>query len=226
MSNTTRKKAGKRKILIVDDHPIFRKGLVRLLNEEPDLLICGEVGNTDAALKAIPRFDPNLVIIDISLNDGTDGVKLVKIMQERWPDLHALVFSMHKESHYAEKALSAGARGYLCKDAAPEMVIAAIHKILNGKLYVSEEVLERLLSRVAGGQVLSGDSPLQHLSKRELEVFRSIGHGCTTKQIAEKLSISAKTVDTHKANIKKKLKLRNAISLMKSAMQWLDDSSE
>ena len=209
----------KRKVLIVDDHPIFRQGLADLVNQEKDLVVCGHADNAALAMQAATKLKPDMAIVDISLKE-TSGIELVKDMKAQYPDMPILIVSVHDESLYAERALRAGATGYVTKQEATAEVVKAIRKVLDGQVYVSAAVAERMVRRLVTGTAARGASPPECLSGRELEVFRLIGRGYGTRQIAENLKLSAKTIETYRANIKEKLSLENALELVKYAIQW------
>jgi DNA-binding NarL/FixJ family response regulator len=216
----------KSKVLLVDDHPIVRKGLGQLINQEPGLEICGEAEDAPQALKAIGMLKPHIVVLDLLLK-GTNGLELLKVLKTRFPKIPVLVLSMYDESLYAERALRAGAKGYLMKQEGTEKVICAIRKILSGEVCVSENLASQMLSRIAEGKEEGERSPIERLSDRELEVFQSIGNGLTTRQIAEKLSISIKTVESYREHLKEKLKLKNGTELVRHAVQFFHtDKSE
>ena len=208
----------KRTILLVDDHPIVRQGLALLINREPDLAVCGDAEEASSALTRIEELKPDLIVVDISLN-GPDGLDLLKNIRSRDSSLPVLILSMLDESLYAERALRAGANGYIMKQEATERVLVAIRRILDGEIYVSERMADRMLHRFVGGQV-GERSPIADLTDRELEVFRLIGEGHGTRQIAEELHISVKTVESYQAHIKEKLSLKNARELVQRAIQW------
>jgi DNA-binding NarL/FixJ family response regulator len=205
-------------VLIVDDHPIVRHGLALLINREPDLMVCGEAEDAPSATQAIVSLRPDLVILDISLG-GPDGLDLLKQIRARNTDLLVLVLSMHDEATYAERVLRAGANGYIMKQEATDRVLTAIRCILKGQVYVPDRVASRLLRRYAHTSTAAG-SPLAALSDRELEVFRLIGAGRSTRQIAEILHLSVKTVESYQAHIKDKLELRSAHELQYHAIEW------
>lgn len=212
-------------IIIVDDHPLMRKGLAQTLDAEPDLSMVGQMNSAEEALEEIDRLDPDLAIIDISL-PGMSGMELVKHLQARKPDLATLVVSRHDESLYAERAIRAGARGYVMKLEAGDVIVKAVRRVLNGGIYVSDEINERLLlSMATGGQERVTQSPLEVLSDRELEVFELTGRGAGTRDIAERLHLSVKTVESYRARIKKKLNLDSATELMQHAVQWVESES-
>ena len=209
------------KILIVDDHPLMRKGLALALNAEIDLTVCGQVANAEEALGALEELDPDLAIVDISL-PGMSGLELIKHMQALRPEIRTLVVSRHDEALYAERAIRAGARGYVMKLEAGEMIVKAVRRVLGGGIYVSEEINERLLLGLAAGRPKMAESPLELLSDRELEVFELTGRGRGTREIAERLYLSVKTVESYRARIKDKLNLKTAAELMQHAVQWVE----
>lgn len=219
MRNDAAAVAVKRTVLIVDDHPIVRQGLALLINREPDVAVCGDAEEAASALRRIEELNPDIVIVDISLN-GPDGLDLLKSIRIRYPSLPVLILSMLDESLYVERALHAGANGYIMKQEATERVLVAIRRILAGEIYVSDRMANRLLHRFAGGNP-SGERPtIADLTDRELEVFRLIGEGRGTRQIADALHISVKTVESYQAHIKDKLALKNARELVQRAVQW------
>ncbi len=209
------------KILIVDDHPLMRKGLALALNAEIDLTVCGQVANAEEALGALEELDPDLAIVDISL-PGMSGLELIKHMQALRPEIRTLVVSRHDEALYAERAIRAGARGYVMKLEAGERIVKAVRRVLAGGIYVSEEINERLLLGLAAGRQELAQSPLEVLSDRELEVFELTGRGLGTREIAERLHLSVKTVESYRARIKDKLSLKTAAELMQHAVQWVE----
>ncbi len=213
-----------KKILIVDDHPLMRKGLAMTLDAEPDLNVCGQVADAEEALSALETYNPDLAIVDISL-PGMSGLELIKHMQALRPDLHTLVVSRHDEALYAERAIRAGARGYVMKLEASDMIVKAVRRVLRGGIYVSEEINERLLLGLAAGRQELAQSPLEVLSDRELEVFELTGRGLGTREIAERLHLSVKTVESYRARIKDKLNLKTAAELMQHAVQWVEGES-
>ncbi len=209
--------SGRSTVYIVDDHPIVRQGLALLINREPDLAVCGDAEEAGTALRQIEELKPDLVVVDISLN-GPDGLDLLKDIRTRDANLPVLILSMLDESLYAERALRAGASGYIMKQEATERVLVAIRRILGGQIYVSDRMSNRMLHRFAGGKAQA--SSVAGLTDRELEVFRLIGQGHATRQIAEELHISVKTVESYQAHIKEKLSLKNARELVQRAIQW------
>jgi DNA-binding NarL/FixJ family response regulator len=211
--------ATKTRVLVVDDHPIVRQGLALLINREPDLAVCGEAEEMQAALHEILTTHPDIVVVDISLS-GPDGLELLKSIRTRHPHLPVLILSMHDESIYAERALRAGANGYIMKQEATEKVLEALRRIVNREIYVSDRVANKMLQQYIGGNAVAQRSPVADLTDRELEVFRLIGDGHSTRQIAEELRLSVKTVESYQAHIKEKLSLRSARELMQHAIQW------
>ncbi|HNY65619.1 MAG TPA: response regulator transcription factor [Deltaproteobacteria bacterium] len=214
----------KMKLMIVDDHPILRKGLAMVINQEPDLEVAGEAEDAQTALKMIEDISPDLVIVDLSL-PGIDGIELIKTMKLKHRDLPALVVSMHDESIFAERALRAGARGYIMKQEAVDKVLVAIRKVLQGEIFVSDKVTTKMLETLVLSDAKGVSSPLDLLSNRELTVFRLIGQGFKTRQIAEELHLSVKTVESYRSHIKDKLKLDTGTDLMKYAIQWVQNSA-
>ena len=215
----------KRKVLIVDDHPILRKGLTLLINQEPDLFVCSEAENAQMALESLDNVVPDMAIVDISL-PGIDGIELIKELRLRHKEMPVLVVSMHDEALYAERSLRAGARGYIMKQEALEKVLVAIRKVLEGEIFVSERITTKMLEKFVSVEGVSqAASPIDLLSNRELTVFRLIGQGHKTRQIAERLHLSIKTVESYRAHIKEKLKLGDGTDLLKYAIQWVQISS-
>lgn len=210
--------AAKRRVFVVDDHPIVRRGLVELINTQPDLVVCGEAEDAPTALRAIKEQRPDLALLDVSLKEG-DGLELAKDLRSQLPDLVILMLSMHDESLYTERALRAGASGFIMKEEAPQTLLAAIHKVLAGGVHVSEKMGARLLQGMARGKKPGVELPMDRLTDRELEVFRMIGEGQTVKEIAEALFLSAKTVEAHREHIKDKLNVRTSAELLRFAIQ-------
>jgi DNA-binding NarL/FixJ family response regulator len=211
----------KRKIFIVDDHPIVRKGLSQMINQEADLVVCGEADSAQHALESLKKSQPDLMIVDISLQ-GIDGIELIKLIKARYGNLPVLVVSMHDESLFAERALRVGAKGYIMKQEAIEKMMEAIRRVLRGELYISEGVSANIVKRFIDGKAETTQSAIEILSDRELEVFQLIGQGVGTREIADNLHVSIKTVESYRANIKEKLKLKNATELMKHAVHWVE----
>jgi DNA-binding NarL/FixJ family response regulator len=212
---------GEKMVLIVDDHPIVRRGLAELVNQETGLVVCGQAEDAHQAMEAIKAQQPDMVIVDVSLKE-TSGLELIKDIKTRYPGLPVLTLSMHDESLYAERALRAGARGYIMKQQATEELVTAIRKVLNGQLYVSDAIAAKMVGKLVGGGPDAGASAMERLSDRELEVFRLIGAGHGTRRIAEKLHLSVKTIETYRAHIKEKLNLADSVELVQHAIQWLN----
>ncbi len=213
----------KKRVLIVDDHPILRKGLSLLINSEPDLTVVGEADNAQRALEMIDSHKPDLLIVDISL-PGIDGIELIKTVKLSHRDLPSLVVSMHDESLFAERALRAGARGYIMKQEALEKLLVAIRRVLAGEIFVSDRIATSILEKMVSSENKTASSPIGLLSNRELTVFRMIGQGYKTSQIAEKLHLSVKTIESYRAHIKEKLKLADGTDLLKYAIQWVQNT--
>jgi DNA-binding NarL/FixJ family response regulator len=211
--------ARKKTVFLVDDHPIVRQGLTLLINQEADLAVCGEAEEMHSALSAIHALKPDILIVDISLN-GPDGLELLKNVRITSPRLPVLILSMHDESIYAERALRAGANGYIMKQEATEKVLVALRRILSGEIYVSERIANSMLQHYVHGAHPARHSSVSELTDRELEVFRLIGEGHGTRQIAEALHLSVKTVESYQAHIKEKLSLRSARELVQHAVEW------
>jgi len=205
----------------VDDHPLIRERVAELINSEPDLVVCGEAGDANEALAAAKALSPDMAIIDITLKD-TYGIELVKQLKELYPKLPMLVLSMHEESMYGERALRAGAKGYLTKQEASKKIVDAIRRILRGEIYVSEKLGAALLQKVAGvkSDTTGGGSPIDVLTDRELEVFQLMGEGHAVRDIAERLFVSVKTVEAHREHIKQKLKFKSSSELLRYAIQY------
>ena len=209
------------KVLIVDDHPAVREALSARIASQPDLEVCGEAEGVTEALRLVSEKKPDVIIVDISLSDG-DGIDLIKRIKARDETARMLVWSMHSEALYAERALSAGALGYLTKEQASDRIIEAIRQVLAGKMFLSPAMSERLLRRSVGrGVPKITDSPVEALSDRELEVFRLIGQGTKPQEIADRLHLSVKTVETHRDRIRRKLDLRDANELVCYAVKWV-----
>ena len=210
----------KTKVLLVDDHPILRAGLGKLINQEADMMICGEAEDGPTAFDLAGTLNPDIAVIDISLK-GSNGIELVKNLKARYPDLPTLVLSMHDESLYAERALRAGSLGYFMKEEAIEQVLVAIRKVLQGEIFLSEKMKGKMLQQMASGKGKVISSPIEQLTDRELEVFRLIGEGCSTRQIAGQLHLSVRTVEAYREYIKSKLNLKNATELVQHAFHWV-----
>jgi DNA-binding NarL/FixJ family response regulator len=211
--------AQKNKILLVDDHPLVREWLANLINEQSDLHVCGEANNAPQAFELIGTCKPDIVIVDISLEGGS-GIELIKSIKATNPGVAMIVLSMHDESLYAERALRAGARGYIMKREATKKILSAIRSVLEGKLYISDKISDAMAERFVEGRPASIGSPAEQLSDRELEIFQLLGRGRNTRQIADHLHIGFKTVQTYCARIKEKLELENATQLLHEAIRW------
>ena len=213
-------RTGPLRIVIVDDHPIVRKGLTELINHEPDMTVCGESDTADGGLDRIRADRPDVAIVDLSLGMAS-GLRLVKDLDALLPDVRVLILSMHDETLHAERALAAGARGYIMKQEAMHNLIAAIRCVASGKTYVSPQMAERIVARVsARGTTRDDRVPFEQLTDREREVFALIGRGLATRDIARQLHLSMKTIETYQARIKEKLSLTNANELMRAAVSW------
>jgi DNA-binding NarL/FixJ family response regulator len=212
------------RILIVDDHPVVRRGLRMLIDDEPDLFVCGEAGDADEAIRALDAKKPDLVIVDLSLKESS-GLELIKRIKSRNSAAKMLVSSMFDESLYAERVLNAGALGYVNKQEAMEKVIEAIRCVLSGRVYLSAAMSDRMLHRLARDHQAIERSPVETLSDRELEVFEMIGRGRTTAEIAGQLHLSVKTVETHREKVKAKLGLKTAAELYQHAVRWVLEQS-
>ncbi|MGD0390647.1 MAG: response regulator transcription factor [Tepidisphaeraceae bacterium] len=213
----------KRKIFLVDDHPIVRQGLAQLINGEEDLIVIGQGEDAYQSLRAIRESQPHLVLVDVSLKDS-DGIELLKELKAQSPDLPVLVVSMHDESLYAERALRAGAGGYVMKQESPETLLAAIRTVLAGEVYVSGKMGATLLQHMVRGRKRGGGLPMDRLTDRELEIFRMIGAGRSVKEIADKLFLSIKTVEAHREHIKEKLNIKSSAELLRFAIRNTPDA--
>ena len=210
----------RQRVLLVDDHPIVCEGLAQKINGESDLMVCGQARDTHAALSAIEKLRPDIVVVDIALGGGS-GIELVKDIKVRSPKLPALMLSMHDEALYAERSLHAGAKGYVMKQEEPEVLLRAIRQVLRGQVYLSDKVKDAIVNRLGGSPPEGEVVPLtQLLSDREFEVFQMIGDGYATHEIAEQLHLSRKTVASHREHIKQKLDLKSGEELMRFAIHW------
>jgi DNA-binding NarL/FixJ family response regulator len=214
---TSKKKV--RRVLIVDDHPIVRQGLRRLIDQEEDLSVCGEAETVRDARTAIKDLNPDAIIVDISLKQG-DGIELVRDARAHYPTLPILVLSMHDETIYAERMLSAGANGYIMKQAASEQFLVAVRRVLEGGIYVSEAVGNSMIQKFASGGSYISSNPIDRLSNRELQILHLIGKGSSTRETAEALNLSIKTVESHRQRIKRKLNLTTGAQLVQYAVNW------
>jgi DNA-binding NarL/FixJ family response regulator len=211
--------AARKTVLVVDDHPLLRQGLAMLINQQQDMEVCGEVEEAHAALQFIAQNKPDIMILDISLR-GPDGLELLKSIRGLYPGLPVLILSMHDEAIYAERALRARANGYIMKQEATEKVLVALRRILKGDVYLSDSMSKKMLQQYIDGAPFMLQSRIAVLSDRELEVFRRIGEGRGTREIAQELHLSVKTVETYQAHIKEKLALRSGRELIQHAIQW------
>lgn len=215
-----RTSSGKKKILVVDDHPLTRHGVSQRITIESDLEVCAEVGNANAALAEVERCPPDLVLMDLSLGERS-GLELIKDLHTLHPMLPLLVYSMHYETIYAERTLRAGARGYIMKSEGAEKLLEAIRCVLQGKVYLSAVMRDRAVCRFANGPAAAGGENAAVLSDRELEIFELIGQGLGTRQISDQLRLSISTIETHRGHIKEKLNLHGATELVRAAVEWV-----
>jgi DNA-binding NarL/FixJ family response regulator len=206
-------------VIIVDDHPLVRHGLAKLINQEKDMEVCGEASGATDALELFTHQKADVAVIDLSLKDG-DGLALIEHIRENHPSIKVLVSSMHDETLFAERVLHAGAKGYINKQEATTELIDAIRTILKGKIHLSTEMADRMLIQITDIERATETEPTERLSTRELEVFQMIGKGYATRQISEELQLSIKTIETHRASIKRKLNLETAAELTRRAVQW------
>ncbi|MDB6031061.1 MAG: two component transcriptional regulator, LuxR family [Verrucomicrobiales bacterium] len=219
--NQTGLRKGKIKVLLVDDHPILRKGLGQLINHESDMMICGEAEDSPKAFELVGTLSPDVMVVDVSLKGG-NGIELIKNVKARYPELPILVLSMHDESLYAERALRAGSLGYIMKEEAIEQVLVAIRRVITGEIFLSDKMKSRMLQQLAsGGRAKGISNPIENLTDRELEVFRMIGEGRSTRQIAGELHLSVRTVEAYREYIKGKLNLKNSTELVQHAFHWV-----
>jgi DNA-binding NarL/FixJ family response regulator len=225
MTTKTQPVARKKRVLLVDDHPMMRQGIAQLINQQQDLEVCCEAGNAPQAARFIDSSQPDLAIVDVSL-EGSSGLELIKDIHVRHPRVVVLVLSMHEESIYAERMLHAGARGYVMKNAGGETVLKAVRQVLDGRVYVSEKMSARLLDSLAAPKSRASHSPIHGLSDREFEIFELLGEGKTTLEIASHLHLSPKTVDTHRSHIKQKLELQTATALVRYAVRWTETQDQ
>jgi DNA-binding NarL/FixJ family response regulator len=210
----------KSRILIVEDHPLFREGLRQMIDRNASLAVCGQVADAAGALRAVADLKPDLVLVDISL-EGGNGIELIKSLKAKYEDLPILVISMHDESLYAERALRAGALGYVMKNESARTVRAAIFKVLGGDIFLSERMSTSVLAKLMRGKPEQPVSPIEQLSDRELQVFQMMGEGKPTRQIAEELDLTIPTIHSFRNRIKEKLQLKSSTEMMLHAMQWV-----
>lgn len=221
MKSRAKSSRARKRILIVDDHPMMRQGLAQLINSEPDLTVCCEADTARQAFETIRQGQPDLVLVDISLPDK-NGLELIKDVHAMYPTMPLLVVSMHDESLYAERVLRAGGRGYVMKQEGGKILMQAIRQVLAGQIYVSDKMSSRILEMFTGRRRDGGAAPVSRLSDREFGIFQLIGQGHGTRAIAERLHLSVKTVEVHRANIKKKLRIRGATDLVRYAVRWVE----
>jgi DNA-binding NarL/FixJ family response regulator len=215
--------ARKSRVFIVDDHPLVREGLTNLINGQNDLIVCGQAKDSGQAIKGIVKARPDVALIDISL-ENESGLELVKQLGNQFPQVALIILSMHDEALYAERALRAGARGYVMKHETSKSVLASIRRVLGGGVYVSERIVNRMVRRLASSREPVAGSPVERLSDRELEIFRLLGQGRTTSQIAGDLNLSLKTVQAYCARAKEKFGVTSLTELLRAAIRW-DDAS-
>jgi DNA-binding NarL/FixJ family response regulator len=218
-------KSQKKRLLLVDDHPIMRHGLAQLIKDEADLEICGEAGSAAEGMAAFDKHRPDLVIIDLTLPDK-HGLEFIKDLLVLHPEALTLVLSMHDESLYAERVLRAGAKGYVMKETAADTLIQAVRRVLEGGLYLSESMSGKMLQLVLGQRKQAQISPLEKLTDRELEVLQLIGQGKATRHIAEQLHVSVRTVEAHRSHIKDKLQLTDGPELVRYAVRWVESRAQ
>ncbi|MFH0975963.1 MAG: response regulator transcription factor [Spirochaetota bacterium] len=216
----------KKKIVIIDDHPVVRQGLKLIIEDEEDLSVCAETGNANEAIRIIGELKPDLLLVDLQLESNASGLDLIKSVQQRYPSIPALVVSMHDDFLYAERAISAGAKGYIMKSEAEDHIISAIHDVLAGKLYLRNETSLNIVSKVLHRSSEPLEPSIERLTDREFEVFQLLGNGLGTQKIAKKLNLSINTIETHRRNIKLKLKLKDSDELVQYAIRWFIDSQK
>lgn len=214
-----------KKIIIVDDHPLVRKGLVETLKSEQGFEVVAEFERAEDSETAVQKYHPDLLIVDISL-PGISGIELVKNLTFQWPDQKILVVSRHEESLYAERSLRAGAKGYIMKFASCNTLIKAVKKVLDGGIYLSEEISDKLLMNAMSGKKAMFETPVDVLSDRELEVYELIGNGKSNHEIAGQLHLAVKTIETYRSRIKDKMNFKNSTDLVFHAVKWVDDELE
>lgn len=220
--SASKENTGRKRVLLIDDHVVVRQGLMYLINREEDFEVCGEAEDARKGMSAIEELDPDIVLLDISLQ-GANGIEFIKSVKACHAALPIVVLSMHDESLYAERALRAGAHGYVMKKADGAEIMGALRKALKGELHVSGRMNGALLQKFLGGRQSGNGSPVSALSDRELEVFELIGHGKTTREIAGALNLSIKTVDSHRMHIKEKLAITTAPELVKRAVHYVEN---
>jgi DNA-binding NarL/FixJ family response regulator len=212
------------KVVLVDDHPIVRRGIREVLENSGTIAVSGEAASSDEAIKIINKVKPDVAVVDIIISGCSNGIDLIKSISERMPSVKCLVLSMHDESMYAERAIRAGARGYIMKDIAPKNIIEAIQTVMKGDLYLKDETMKILVDKLLTRSNVPTETTTDILSDREFEVFRLLGNGFSVREISKKLNVSVHTVECHRRNIKKKLKVRYSADLLKYAIQWVISS--
>ncbi len=219
---TSTKTKTKHRIFLVDDHPVFRQGVIGVIESEADMVVCGQAESVDEALERIETAKPDIVLVDISLK-GVDGLDLVRSIKAQYAQIPTLVLSAHDEKGYAERAIRAGAMGYVMKKENIEIVIQAIRKVLKGQLHLSQSIMPNLMAKLLNKNSEKGNTPFDILSDRELEVFNLLGQGLKTRAIAEKLNLSPKTIQVYREHIKKKMNLKDSVELHQTAFQWAQE---
>jgi DNA-binding NarL/FixJ family response regulator len=212
-------------ILLVDDHSFMRDGLAQLIDRQPDMKVCGEAGDPSEALTQLDKTKPDLVLTDLTM-PGRSGLEFIKDLRAKDPSIAILVISMHDEAVYAERVLRAGARGYIMKGAGGENLLTALRQVLRGEVYVSPQVSARIVASLTGDKPRGSASPIEKLTDREFEIFQLIGQGKSTRDIAEQLHLSPKTVDVHRTHLKEKLELKDATSLIRHAVRWVETQGQ
>ena len=212
------------RIIVADDHPMTRNGVVQVISSQPDMQVCADAGSPAEAFAAIARNSPDLLLTDLTM-PGRSGMEFIKDLVALYPDLPILILSMHDETIYAERALRSGAKGYIMKEAGGEKLLAAIRQIVSGQVYLSSEMSAKIVNNLSGGKPRNSNSPIEKLTDREFEVFQMIGNGKSTREIAKQLHLSSKTVDVHRAHIKEKLELKDATALVRHAVRWVETLS-
>jgi len=212
---------GRKRILLVDDHPFMRAGLAQLIDLQPDMVVAGEAGNPAEAIQKFAVAKPDMVLTDMTM-PGRSGLEFIKDLRAAYPDVAILVVSMHDEAIFAERALRAGARGYIMKEAGGENLLTAIRQVLGGQIYLSPRMSANALDIFSGRRPRGSSSPIEKLSDREFEVFRLVGQGKSTRDIAQQLHLSTKTVDVHRGHIKEKLELKDTTALVRRAVRWVE----
>ena len=213
-------------VVLVDDHPIVRRGIREVLENSGTIAVSGEASSADDAIRLINKLKPDVAIVDIIISGCSNGIDLIKSISERMPSVKCLVLSMHDESMYAERAIRAGGRGYIMKDIAPKNIVEAVHTVMKGELYLKDETMKNLVDKLLTRSNVPTETTTDILSDREFEVFRLLGNGFSAREISKKLNVSVHTVECHRRNIKKKLKVRYSADLLKYAIQWVISSGK